>query len=435
MTSPGRALGLDFGTTNSVVARSGGDGSASLVTMAGAGATGAVFRSALCFWQDEDQRKGPASGLGCEAGPWAIAEYLDFPLGCRFIQSFKTVAASPTFDSAPVFNRRLRFEELGQLFLEKLVGHAGGALADLPPRIVVGRPVNYAGARPDPELARERYDRMFDRFGTGVHYVYEPMGAAFSYAARLDHPATLLVADFGGGTSDFSVVRLAEPGAKHRCIPLGSAGIGIAGDRFDARIVEHLVLPILGKGSSYRSFDKVLEIPAGYFTDFADWSRLALMRNRKTMDELARLHRSAVDPEAIGRMIAIIENEQGFPLYDAVGQLKRALSGESHARFRFAGAGITIEAEVARADFESWIAEDLARIDACVDEALVRAGVTAGEIDRVFITGGSSLVPAIQAIFHRRFGAERIAAGDELTAIAHGLALIGEEDDMSGWTA
>ena len=78
---------------------------------------------------------------------------------------------------------------------------------------------------------------------------------------------------------------------------------------------------------------------------------------------------------------------------------------------------------------------DLARIDACVDEALVRAGVTAGEIDRVFITGGSSLVPAIQAIFYRRFGAERIAAGDELTAIAHGLALIGEEDDMSGWTA
>lgn len=390
-----------------------------------------MFRSALCFWQDESVR----GGLGCEAGPWAIAEFLDFPSGSRFIQSFKTVAASPIFDTASVFAKRLRFEELGRLFLERMVAHADGKLDSRPQRVVVGRPVAYAGARPDPALARQRYDLMFEGFGTEIHYVYEPLGAAFSYASRLSEPATLLVADFGGGTSDFSVVSVGEPGAARRCVPLGSAGIGIAGDRFDSRIVDHLVLPLLGKGGTYRSFDKVLEIPGGFFNDFADWSRLALMRNRRTLEELAKLQRAAVDPAAIGRMIAIVENELGYPLYEAVGQLKRTLSTENHAAFRFSSGGLNIEADVTRAQFEQWIAEDVRRIEETVDQALRQAQVGEGQIDRVFLTGGSSLIPAIRAVFSRRFGDARIASGGELTSIAHGLALIGEEDNILDWVA
>ena len=422
------ALGIDFGTTNSVVARIGAAGTPDLIRYDGD--AGDVFRSALCFWEDAAVR----GGVACEAGPYAIAEFLDFPQGSRFIQSFKSVAANPGFDQATIFGRRYRFEELGARFLGRLIAHAGGALDTPPERIVIGRPVTFAGARVDEQLARTRYDAMFAALGTQLHYVYEPLGAAFGHAATLSEPATLLVADFGGGTSDFSVVRVAEPGAAHRCIPLGSAGIGIAGDRFDARIVEQLVLPMLGKGGSYRSFDKILEIPAGYFTDFADWSKLALMRNRRTLDDLARLHRSALDPAAIARMIAIIEEEQGFPLYDAVGRLKRALSGDISAPFRFAGGGVRIEAEVTRADFERWIAADLHQIAATVDRALDRAGVTAQAIDRVFLTGGSSLIPAIRAMFIARFGAERIASGGELTSIAHGLALIGAQPQIGEWT-
>src|SRR3569623_2850437 len=125
---------------------------------------------------------------------------------------------------------------------------------------------------------------MFGALGEG-HYVYEPLGAACSYAARSTVPATILVADFGGGTSDFSVVRIAAPGAAQRCVPLGHAGVGVAGDRFDARIVDHLVMPLLGRGGFYRSFDKILEIPRGYVADFADWSRLALMRSRRALAE------------------------------------------------------------------------------------------------------------------------------------------------------
>lgn len=134
-------------------------------------------------------------------------------------------------------------------------------------------------------------------------------------------------------------------------------------------------------------------------------------------------------------MIALIEHEQGFPLYDAVGQVKRALSQGEEAVFHFEGGGVALRAPVTRHAFEQWIADDLIRIEAAMDVALDRAATDAAAIDRVFLTGGSSLIPAIRAIFDRRFGSERIATGGELTSIAHGLALIGEQPDLAGWTA
>lgn len=425
------ALGLDFGTTNTVAALADDAGGAALVEFAGALASGPVFRSALCFWEEESAW----NGIAHEGGPWAIAEFLDAPLDSRFVQSFKSVAASTSFERALIFGKPFRFEDLGQRFLLRLVAHAGGRLDDRPRRVVVGRPVEYAGARPDAALARKRYDLMLEGFGVELLYVYEPLGAAYSYAARLDAPATLLVADFGGGTTDFSIVRVAEPGAARRCVPVASSGIGIAGDRFDQRIMDRLVLPLLGKGGQYRSFGKVLDIPGGYFADFGDWSRLALMRNRRTIEELRRLQRDAIDPAPIGRMVALIEEEQGFPLYDAIGRVKRALSAEEEAVFRFAGGGVEITADVRRAEFEAWIADDLRRIESAMETALARAGIAADAVERVFLTGGSSLIPAIRAMFARRFGAERIATGGELTSIAHGLALIGAEPDPSAWVA
>ncbi|HWU03886.1 MAG TPA: Hsp70 family protein [Novosphingobium sp.] len=430
-TAPARSLGIDFGTTNSVIALGGDDGDVDLLRFAAPEGPSAVFRSALCFWQEE----GVRGGLAHEAGPWAIAEFLEYPQGSRFLQSFKSVAASATFEHANLFEKRLKFEELGQIFLGHLRQHGGDALRNLPETVVVGRPVRYVGSRPDAALARRRYDAMFACLGAQVHYVYEPMGAAFSFASRLTEPATLLVADFGGGTSDFSIVRVEAPGTARRCVPLGSAGIGIAGDRFDYRIMDHLVLPLLGKGGTYRSFDKVLEIPPGHFTDFGDWSRLALMRNRRTLEQLAKLKHSATDPAAIGRMIAVVEHELGYGLYEAVGQLKRALSSAEHGHLHFDSADLGIEAEVSRADFESWIAPDLHRIGETVDEAMAAAGLAPEQIDHVFLTGGSSLIPAVRRLFEQRFGEQRIATGDELTSIAHGLALIGQSGDLEQWAA
>jgi len=173
-----RSIGIDFGTTNSVVAMGGSDGQASLVDFDARDGTGPVFRSALCFWQEE----GARGRLAHEAGPWAIAEFLEFPQGSRFLQSFKSVAANPGFEHATIFEKRLRFEELGGIFLDHLRRHGGAPLRDLPDRIVVGRPVRYVGARPDAALARARYDAMFEPLGQEIHYIYEPLGAAFSFA-------------------------------------------------------------------------------------------------------------------------------------------------------------------------------------------------------------------------------------------------------------
>ncbi|WP_299307121.1 Hsp70 family protein [uncultured Croceicoccus sp.] len=425
-----RAIGIDFGTTNSVVAGIAQDGAPSLVDFAAPGGSASVFRTALCFWQDEVV----PGAVAHEAGPWAISEFLDFPQGSRFLQSFKSLAASRLFDFTNIFGKRLEFEDLGHVFLDHLLHHGGDALAALPDRIVIGRPVRYAGARPDPELARARYDAMFARLGRAVHYVYEPLGAAYGFASRLNAPANVMVADFGGGTSDFSIVRLQPAGSRQPSVPLGSAGIGIAGDRFDYRIMNHLVLPLLGKGGTYRSFDKTVDIPATYFHDFSDWSRLSLMRNRRTLDELNKLQRGATDPAAIDRMIAVVENELGYGLYETVGSVKRMLSTQTHGRFQFEGPGLSIDADIARSDFENWIAPDLAEIEATVDRALAKTKLSARDIDQLFLTGGSSLIPAVRCLFERRFGEERIAAGNELTSIAHGLALIAQADDLDQWT-
>ena len=143
----------------------------------------------------------------------------------------------------------------------------------------------------------------------------------------------------------------------------------------------------------------------------------------------------ALDPDAIARMIALIENELAFPLYDAVGRFKRSLSNVESATFRFSGAGVEIEADVTRADFEGWIADDVARMAAAVDEAMNASGVRKADIDRVFLTGGTSLTPRIRRLFDDRFGADRIATGGELTSIAHGLALIGTQDDVAAWAS
>jgi hypothetical chaperone protein len=130
-----------------------------------------------------------------------------------------------------------------------------------------------------------------------------------------------------------------------------------------------------------------------------------------------------------------VEHELGYPLCEAVGQLKRALSHDDRASFRFESDGLTVEAEVERSEFERWIAPDLARIAETVDAALAKAGLEADRIDHVFLTGGSSLIPAVRRLFEMRFGAHKIDSGQELTSIAHGLALIGQEPNLAEWTA
>ncbi|TBW40642.1 Hsp70 family protein [Siculibacillus lacustris] len=427
-------LGLDFGTTNSVaaIADPSVPGGVREVGFPDGAITHSVFRSALDFWQTGSRQRLETL---VEGGPWAIAHFVESPEGSRFLQSFKTFAASSSFRSTVVHGRSFRFEDLLATFLDRLAAHADPDVLPLPRRLIAGRPVTFAGGAPDPQLAQSRYDAAFSRAGFDeIHYVHEPVAAAFWFARRLTREATVLVADFGGGTSDFSIVRFTVDGHGVTAHPLAQTGVGIAGDGFDYRIIDAVVSPKLGKGSRYESFGKWLEMPAHYYAAFARWNQLAIMKTGETLRELNRLAGRSDDPTGLEQLIEVIEEDLGYPLYKAVSEVKFALSHAEEAQLSFRHRDIAIEATVRRADFERWIAGDLEKIAAALDEALARAGLADAAIDRVFLTGGTSFVPAVRRMFTDRFGASRVETGDQLLSIAYGLALIGAEEDVERWT-
>jgi len=406
-------IGIDFGTTNSVVALRRPDGSVALLRHAQAD----VFRSVLCFWTDAEGHTRHA------AGPPGIEAYLDDPLHSRLIMSMKSYLAQRSFTETRVFGRGIALESLVAMFLRDLLAPFAAELTGA--RIVVGRPVRFVGESAEDALGERRLIGGFAQAGfTDVQIALEPAAAGHRFARDLDRPATVLVADFGGGTSDFSVLRF-DPGPPPRVTALGHSGVGVAGDAFDYRIIDRVVSPLLGKGGSYRVTGTELPIPPAWYTSFARWHLLSLMRAPKTMRDIADVARTADHPERLHRLVRLVKDEAGYALYRAVSAAKAALSSAEHAKLRFHHADFTVEAEIARADFEGWIAPELARIGAAVDAALVDAATPPGQIDRVFLTGGSSLVPAVRRIFEDRFSAARVVAGGEFVSVAEGLALIG----------
>ena len=427
-------IGIDFGTTNTVVALTDADGLAHLVTFEAVEGQTTTFRSALSF-QTHPGVDGQPPERVVEAGPWAIAAYVEDPLETRFIQSFKTFAASAAFTETRIDNRRYAFEDLLAAFLLRLRHHAGDELSDTPPAVIVGRPVTFAGGNPDETLALSRYQTAFQRLGfTDIRYAHEPVGAAFYFARQLKEDATVLVADFGGGTSDFSIIRFEHTPDGLRSTPLARSGVGVAGDAFDYRIIDQLVSPELGKGGLYSSVGKQLPIPQRYYSAFSRWDQLALLRASRDMRDIRALARTALEPEKIERLIEVLDDNHGHDLYRAVSTLKMALSADDQATFLFQAGSVHIKKPVARVDFERWIAPELAAIEGAVDQAMARSGLAPDAIDRVFLTGGTSFVPAVRALFQHRFGAERIETGGEFESIAAGLALIGREADLDLWS-
>jgi hypothetical chaperone protein len=427
-----RALGLDFGTTNTVLSWAHPHAPADPVVFNFLSMRLFSFRSALCFWNegDDDHPK-----VASEAGPWAIQRFIELAGDCRFIQSLKSFAASRLFEQTYIFGTAWRFEDLFTRFFRELRNHAHPQLDRLPRDVLVGRPVEYAGSsRPDPALARSRYEAALAPFGFGaIRQVYEPVAAAFFYAQTLEDSATVLVADFGGGTTDFSVIHFDVGAGGLRAAALGHAGVGIAGDRFDYRIIDNVVLPRLGKGTSYRSMGKSLEMPRSCFASFANWHELSVMKTSRDFRDFKDVSRFSEAPELVGRFVRLVESDQGYTLYKSVSDTKEALSRDEAVPFRFAAAGFEIEAAVTRTQFEAWIAPELEAIEASLDRVLANASIAAGDVDRVFLTGGSSFVPAVRRIFERRFGGGIVEAGNEFVSIANGLATIGLREDVDAW--
>jgi len=415
-------LGIDFGTTNTALAIADNVGEVTAAKFSHAGQSTSSFRSVLCFILNEDHG---LRSLGTSAGPKAITDYLDHGSDARLIQSIKTFLASSAFEETSIFGAGHTIEELISILLRHLKTACHDTVGAVPSRVVAGRPVRFAGERADDDLAVRRLRTAFGMAGFDhVSLAYEPLAAAYFYASKLDQPETCLIADFGGGTSDFSVVRF-EPGSEGpTTTPLGHAGIGVAGDTFDYRIVQNVVCPLLGKNSHYRSFDKRLEVPRSYYTRFERWHHLSMLRNQRTLRDIRDIKRTSERPEALAGLLHIIEEELGFHLYQAVNRTKLALSQDSSARFEFLHPPVEIVCDVKRADFETWIGKDLRGIEQAMSSALTNADVDQKMVTKVFMTGGTSLVPAVRNVFERRFGAGRLVHGDEFSSVAAGLALL-----------
>lgn len=394
------------------------------------------YRSLLYL---EQLKERGARTLKSWTGPEGIEHYLAADTKGRLIQSLKTFLTSRSLHGTDVFGRHQTLEDLVARILRDLREKAEKQFGVSIKSAVAGRPVHFAGAdkNEDDSYAEERLKLAFQSAGfESVQFEMEPVAAAYYYESTLDHDELILIGDFGGGTSDFSLIRVG-PGFRRKNRNagggiIGNAGVGIAGDAFDAKIIRNVVSPELGMGSQLRSLGKILTAPNWVYIRLERWHHLSLLRSKEVLDMLKSVHAQSLEPEKIAQLLHFIKQDLGFYLHRAVQKVKCDLSNAMAAEFRFDDGSVDLKTAVRRDSFEEWIAEELGQIAQCVDSLLSGSGADRKDVDMVFLTGGSSFVPAVRRIFEDRFGSGRIRGGNEFTSVARGLALKSRELKYGG---
>jgi hypothetical chaperone protein len=425
------SIGIDFGTTNSTVAYASGKSQVELVAFPTRAGETFSFRSLLYLQQ---VKQAGRSKTHTWTGPSAIEHYLAAETKGRLIQSLKSYLSDRALTGTAVFGRHCTLEDLISRILADLRQHAERQFHTGVGYAMVGRPVRFVGAETeeDETFALGRLRQAFSEAGfERIDFEMEPVAAAYAYESTLDHDELILIGDFGGGTSDFSLLHVGPGVRKRGRRPqdlLGNSGVGLAGDAFDARIVRKLVSPALGSESFARSLSKLLPaVPAWIYANLERWHYLSFLRTANVMEILKTARLRALEPQKIEALITLIDEDLGYHLHQAVQRVKFELSHADIAEFHFRDGSMNINIAVTRDAFESWIAEELLTIEKCVDSLLETSGVSRRQVDRVFLTGGTSLVPAVRRIFTARFGEQRIRTGNEFISVARGLALRAEE--------
>jgi hypothetical chaperone protein len=425
------AVGIDFGTTNSSIGRCVDRSSTvELVRFPLFGGTTESYRSLLYL---ENVRQDGKNRLHSWTGPAGIEHYLSAETGGRLIQSLKSFLTSRTLQTTEVFGRRVAIEDLIARILRDLREKAEQQFGVPITSVVAGRPVRFVGAETeeDDNYAESRLRKAYQLAGfETVHFEMEPVAAAHHYESTLQQDELVLIGDFGGGTSDFSLIHVG-PTIRRRgrtaADLLGNAGVAVAGDAFDAKIVRNLVSPYLGLGTHMRSVNKILPVPTWVYAKLERWHYLSFLKAKDTMNMLESVKAQALEPKKIEALIRLVNEDLGYHLHQAVQKTKCELSMETAARFWLSDSFLEVDSVAQRSSFESWIAEEVAAIEGCVDSLLQSSGVRPADVNMVFLTGGSSFVPAVRRVFERRFGADRIRTGNEFTSVAAGLALKANE--------
>jgi hypothetical chaperone protein len=267
---------------------------------------------------------------------------------------------------------------------------------------------------------------MFAALGTEIHYVYEPLGAAFSYASRITDAATILVADFGGGTSDFTVARL-DPSERSELEVLAIGGVAQAGDAFDGSLMRHGIAEHFGARVRYQVpfGSNWLEMPAPLMERLCSPAEICLLARRDVLEFLRGVRSCSASEhhkQHVDQLTTLIEDGLGFQLFEAIEQEKRELSSAEAATFRFEYPGIEVVESFTRERFEAASQRVSSSILTRLDDVLARAGLGPADIDRVCSTGGTAKVPVIRRGLEARFGSEKLQALSSFHAVIQGLA-------------
>ena len=405
--------GIDFGTSNSTVGVI-RNGQARLVALEGEQPT---LPSAV-FFNFEDGHT--------YFGRRAIADYTDAIEG-RLMRSLKSVLGSSlAHEKTRIKARQIGFIDIVGMFVghlkKRLEADAGAPVEN----VVLGRPVQFvdddadADAKAQGELEKAARAQGFKH----IAFQFEPIAAALDYEQGVAREELALIVDMGGGTSDFSIVRVSPQRARsgdRKDDILANRGIHIGGTDFDRLLSIAHVMPKLGYLTPTK--DGKRNLPASYFIDLATWQRINLVYTAKAMTDLRQIRFEAKRADLVERFIHIVEHRYGHALAGLVERAKIALTDQASADVTVALPGVHFAAEITRTGLEETIAADIGRVSATVRQTITEAGVKASEITAVFLTGGSTAIPLARREILSLVPQAAVIEGDMFGSVGLGLAL------------
>ena len=411
-------FGIDFGTTNSALSIY-RNGKVEVVNIDEFNANSSLMRSVLYFTEENE----------IFAGHDAINHYVNEGAAGRFMQSIKTFLPNRSFESTEVFGKKYGIDDLVAIILRKIKARGEAYLGYPVDSVVLGRPVVFSEDPGKDALAQSRLEAAARKAGfRQISFQLEPVAAALSFEESLPagEEKLVFIGDFGGGTSDFTVIRVKGGDfarADRRSDVLALGGVYTAGDKFDSQVMWDKIAKYFGRGVKYKGMgkDELFDIPHSIIYTLCQWHRIPLLRARKTREQIRLIKHAATDKKAIENLEHLISDNYGFFLFQSIEKAKCELSQQDLTRINFRERELLINEEMTRGEFEAVNAENFARIAACIDEAVAKSGATHRQIDTVFLTGGTSRIPFIRSLFEDRFGREKLENRDAFTSVVHGL--------------
>jgi len=406
------ACGLDFGTSNSAIGVM-RDGTAMLAPVE---ADSTLVPSAVFFDYETRGR--------VQFGNEAIAAYVGQTEG-RLMRALKSILGSPLIDEETVLGgRKVPLRQVVEIFVRHLKDKAEAFAGREITAVVHGRPVRFVD---DDDRADARAQAVLEgiakRVGfRDVAFVYEPIAAAHHYEQTVQGEELVLIADIGGGTSDFSIVRV---GPQHRGRAdrsqdvLATSGVRVGGTDFDTALNLASLMPLLGLGTQL--VEKDLPMPNALYHELATWATINFAYTYKNEREIAELVTLAAEPEKVERLLKVVQQRLGHRVAFAVEDAKIALSAEDRVAMPLAFIEAGLAATATRPEFDQAIAVRVERLYRSASDCIAAAGLKPAALETIFLTGGSSRVPAVRAAIARAAPTARLAGGSDLLSVALGL--------------